>query len=303
MARVCKELYPAGYSYNRHDGFYMEDTLKNQIDFLINNISDDWDFTIIISGGGEVRVGKSVLAQQIGAYWTQQMYEKYGIKNKFTLKNLVFNSEKLIEIGHKLGQDKKHDAIIYDEAGADIASKKVLTARTKAVMDYFRECGQYNFLNILVIPDFFDLPKSIAVTRSIFLLDVFYKVNHQNNKFQRGHCKFFSRPAKKELYKYGRKEWDYNAAAADFPARFYKFYPLDEEKYREMKNKAFKSRGKNLTVRQKKQIAHRNAAWWLLHNKFKVTETKIAKYMYEITGKKIDRSSISDAIKDMQPDI
>lgn len=297
MARVCVDKYPAGYSYNRHDGFYMDDTFKKQLDFLIQNITDDWDFTIIISGGGEVRVGKSMIAQQIGAYWTHQIEKIYGIKNKFTIKNVVFDSKKLIEVGHKLGQEKKHDAIIHDEAGADVASKKVMTARTKAVMDYFRECGQYNFLNILVLPDFFDLPKSIALTRSIFLLDVYYKI--KGEKFQRGYFKFYSRPAKKELYMRGRKAWDYKAAGCDFPARFYKFFPLDEQEYRNKKNRAFKSRDDTLTKRQKIQVAQRDASWWLLKNKFNATEIQIAKYMKQITGVRIDNSTISTAIKDM----
>jgi len=31
MARVCKKLFPKGFSHNRKDGFYMEGILKAQI--------------------------------------------------------------------------------------------------------------------------------------------------------------------------------------------------------------------------------------------------------------------------------
>ena len=69
MVRVCEKWFPKGhYKRQKQDGFYMDDLLKAQIDVLLKNIGNDWDFTIIITGGGEVRVGKSVLAMQIGSY-------------------------------------------------------------------------------------------------------------------------------------------------------------------------------------------------------------------------------------------
>ena len=67
MARVCIDKYPKKFSHNIKPGFYMEENLKSQIDILLKNIKHDWDFTILITGSGEVRVGKSVLAMQIAS--------------------------------------------------------------------------------------------------------------------------------------------------------------------------------------------------------------------------------------------
>ena len=54
--------------------------LKLQLDALIKNVVNDWDFTIIISGSGEVRVGKSTLAAQIATYWTYEMWRVHKRK-------------------------------------------------------------------------------------------------------------------------------------------------------------------------------------------------------------------------------
>ena len=90
---------------------------------------------------------------------------------------------------------------------------------TQDVLDYYRECGQYNMLNILVLPEYFDLPKGIAMTRSICLIDVYY-ITDQDAIFRRGFFNFFSKRAKKKLYLKGKRELDYKAAKYDFNGKF-----------------------------------------------------------------------------------
>jgi len=294
MARVCEEIFLKGYGNNIKDGFWMDDLLKIQLDLLIQNIKNDWDFTIIISGGGEVRVGKSVLALQIGAYWNYMIGKLYGINNEFGLKNIVFDGTRLISTGHEMGKGHPYSVMIYDEAGADLAGTKVLTQMTQNVMDYYRECGQYNFLNILVIPEFFDLPKGIALSRSIFLLDVYYRPN-EKGIFERGYFSFFSRPNKKLLYLKGKKELNYTAYPADFnKGRFLNFYPINESEYRKAKEKAFIGRidRKNLRF-----ITQRNACWYLLMNEFKLTYEELSERMERLTGWDAHHDTIDDAIK------
>ncbi len=61
MVRVCVDLFKAGVGNNlKKDGFRLHDMLKMQLDYYIQNITNDWDFTIIICGEGEVRVGKTI---------------------------------------------------------------------------------------------------------------------------------------------------------------------------------------------------------------------------------------------------
>ena len=80
--RVCKEWFPKGtYKGQRDDGFYMDDKLAQQLKICAINVVDDWDFAGIISGGGQVRIGKSMLALQICIYWCWLMNKLHKIKN------------------------------------------------------------------------------------------------------------------------------------------------------------------------------------------------------------------------------
>ena len=57
MAHVCEEWFPLKKGDKRKSaGFFMDDYLKKQIDVLLKNVVKDWDFNIIISGSGEMRV-------------------------------------------------------------------------------------------------------------------------------------------------------------------------------------------------------------------------------------------------------
>ena len=291
--RVCEDIYKKGFSYNRKDGFYMDDLLVQQLDYLLKNIDDDWDFTIIITGSGEVRVGKSMLALEIGAYWSREIEKRYGYKTPFSEKNIVFDGKQLIQIGNELGQKYKHPAMIYDEAGADLEGVKVMNQMTQDVKDFFRECGQYNMLNIVVAPEFFDFPKGIALTRSFFLLNVDYYPD-KDGYFQRGYFKFYSKPAKKQLYIKGKKELNYLAYEPDFDGRFYKFYPISEEAYRLAKREALVKRE---SKRRNKFQMQRDACWWLLTNEFGMTQQELSKRMEQLTGVFVAQQTLSDGIR------
>jgi len=243
MAKVCQDWYPTGsYKHQQSPGFYMNDNLKQTIDLWVKNVKNDWDFVIIISGQGTVRVGKSVLAQQIAAYWTYAIWKAYEIEVPFTCEdNIVFHGSELIKKGNKLGRKHKYGCLVFDEAGADLEGVKSMKKSTQNVKDFFRECGQYNMLNILCLPEFFDLPKGIATNRSNCLIDCYVTVD-KNDMWERGKFNFFSAPAKKKLYKWGKKEGDYNASKSDFHGDWDNFFVLDQEEYKKMKVEALKTR-------------------------------------------------------------
>jgi hypothetical protein len=234
--RVCEDWFP------EHRGFVISAMLLEQIKLLVKNIVDDWDFTIVITGQGRVRIGKSMLAMQIACVWLWLMENEHKLKIPFTIKdNIIFNFEKLISKGNQIGSLHKYMPFIYDEAGETMDSTKTMTPELKAVKDWLRECGQYNFLNIIVLPEFFTLPAGIALTRSTCLIDV-YTSTTDEGKFVRGYFRFYGGKAKKKLYLYGKKELNYNATAYDFDGRFYKFYPFDEQEYKKAKIEALKTR-------------------------------------------------------------
>ena len=61
ISKVCEDWFEMGSYFNqRSAGFYMNDQLKQTIDLWVKNVKNDWDFVIIISGQGTVRVGKSL---------------------------------------------------------------------------------------------------------------------------------------------------------------------------------------------------------------------------------------------------
>lgn len=294
MVRVCQREFPKGYyKGQKGDGFYIDDLLKMQLDVLLKNIKDDWDFTILITGGGEVRVGKSVLAMQIAAYWINQLKELYDIEVPFSVENnLILEGNKLIKKGNELGQSYPYSPLIFDEAGADLEGKKIMRSSTQDVLDFYRECGQYNLLNILVLPEFFDLPKGIALSRSICLIDV-YTLTNDNDIFQRGYFKFFSRRNKKQLYIKGKRELDYDAYKYNFNGKFFNFYPVNEKEYRKLKQEALSRRE---SKRRNKFQYQRDACWYLLTQDFGMTQKELAIRMENLTKIFVAQNTVSDAL-------
>lgn len=303
--RVCQDWFP-NPTHPEKAGFYMDDRLMLQLDVLLKNIRNDWDFTILITGQGEVRVGKSMIAMQIGAYWSYEIWKRFGIKVPFDVEqNFVFEGSKLIKMGNELGVNHKYSCMIFDEAGADLEGRKVMIGSTQDVLDYFRECGQYNLLNIIVLPEFFDLPKGIALTRSIFLLDVSYLAD-EDAIFQRGYFDFYSRRSKKWLYLKGKRDLNYSCVYSDFgklKGRFYKFYPIDEDKYKLAKVEALKKRE---TKRRNKFMVQRDACIYLLTGELQDKDIKSGDRLYnqrqlserleQLTAIPIARNTISDVL-------
>jgi len=249
---VCGDWFPVGSYSDKIAGFPMNRLLKMQLDYLIKNVTNDWDFTLLICGEGEVRIGKSTLAQQISTYWTWSMFHLHNLKLPHSVKeNMVFVGADLIKQGNKIGRAHQYSSLIFDEAGADLEGIKIMKQTTQAVKDYLRECGQYNMLNILVLPEFFDLPKGIAISRSIAMIDVYW-LPDEDGTFERGFFKFYNKPDKKWLYLKGKKDLDYKAQEETFFGRFPKFYTYNETEYKKAKREALKNREQMNTAEQRK---------------------------------------------------
>ena len=293
MAKCCEDWYPMGsYKSQKTPGFYINDNLKATIDLWVKNVKNDWDFVIIISGQGTVRVGKSVLAQQIACYWCYAIWKAYGIYPPFTIEdNIVFHGEQLIKKGNKLGRATKYGALIFDEAGADLEGVKAMKKTTQNVKDFFRECGQYNMLNILCLPEFFDLPKGIATNRSNCLIDCYVTVD-ENDMWERGKFNFFSAPAKKNLYKFGKKESDYKATKPDFYGDWDNVYVLDEKEYKEKKVEALKTR-EVTSAKEERRDHYLKGAFKILIDDMQLTYREIADRIREKQKISVSHSYIS----------
>lgn len=279
--RVCQDIYKAGVKNNlRKDGFPMNRILKMQIDYMLKNITSDWDFVILISGSGGVRLGKSYLASQLGIYWTSEIKRLHGVTVPFNLKqNFVFDGSQLIAKGNALGTKHPMSCLIFDEAGSDLQSSKHAQKSTKDTLDYLRECGQYNNLTILVLPDFFDLPKGVALNRSISLINVFSVPNKETFMFQRGYFKFYNKKSKKLLYLKGKKELNYTAHPHNFFGTFPNHFCLDKDEYSKMKIDALRKR--EVTGIDKK-LLQRNLTWMMMSKDYKISMTKIAERLTKL---------------------
>ncbi len=222
MAKVCTKQFPMGsFPHQQSAGFYFHKALKENVDIMVKSIGKDMQFVGIISGKGTVRSGKTTLSQQCGTYFTDEVNKRYKVKNKFTVDNIVFKGEDLIE---KAMVISRYSVLVLDE-GDDLTMHywRDLSQRLRR---FFRKCGQLNLFILLIIPDFFELPRHYAVTRTNFLINVYFY-----GEFQRGYFEFYSGKRKRDLYFKGRKYADYGVVHPDFDGRFLDLYTVDKEEY------------------------------------------------------------------------
>lgn len=214
--------------------YWMDGVLKSNLDTAVYNLPHDFDVVGLITGNGMVRVGKSVLAQQIGYYFA------YEMGTPFTIKNIVFSGEELMRVAFEL---PPNSVIIYDEARGELDNKKMMETVTKRLLDFFAECGYMNHILLLVLPDLFELPKGIAVNRSDFLINVFRSSEEVKNKrgedvmkYKRGYFQFYNRERKKRLYIDGKKQYDdYGIGKPNFWGEFRNYNVIDDQEYRAKK--------------------------------------------------------------------
>ena len=201
--------------------YYMDGYLKENLDILKQKlVKDDWFFIIIISGSNRVRVGKSTIAQQISYY----------LDDTYDFQSLIFNSEKLADTMMKIGKGKVGH---IDEGKEGFDSKRALESLQKDLMDFLSQAGQLNQFIILVVPEFFDLNKSIATSQSICLINCYC---NPKNLFERGYFQFFNIDHKNKLYYYGKKQGNnYLCVKPNFIGRFTNYQILDRTKYNKIK--------------------------------------------------------------------
>lgn len=223
--KILEEKYPKGtFKHQKSDGRFIDGYLYENIETLAKRIVDDMTFLgIVYSSTLEVGTGKSVLCTQMGETWSYLMKKIHNIDVPFTMNNIVFKPKDLIERAFKV---PKYSFILLDEwEDAHYWSELGMSLRK-----FFRKCRQLNLFMMVIIPSFFQMPISYAVSRSVFAIDVKFEQD-----FQRGFFSFYSFNKKKELYIKGKKFYNYNVVRPDFDGRFFDGYGVDEETYRATK--------------------------------------------------------------------
>lgn len=267
------------YPNQRSDGLYLDGVLVELIEIFARQIVRDNQFLgLCASSTFGVRTGKSTLMQQFAYYYTYAINKMHGLNIKFDHTNIVFNTEDLEKKAFKL---PKYSCIILDEGeGLD---EHAMSKTIKSLQRFLRISGQLNLLILVIMPDFFDIPKFLAMNRSNFLIDVKFE-----NEFERGFFEYYNFTDKKLLYVKGKKYHDYSVQKATLQnGRFVPMYCVDEEKYRKMKHDDMVKR--DTTIEETRVVS---AADW----KKVVTEIIARLYPFLKERYKVDQMALAQGL-------
>lgn len=298
-----------------HIGYYLNSYLKNNLDEIPTGfLKKDWDCVAIVSGHGKVRIGKSTLAVQMAYYiaWLLAggkmiLDEKggvIGIKSptkpvNFSHLNVVFDPDSLMKAAEKL---PRHSVIVYDEGRAGLDAIRAMENINKGMMDFFLECGQYGHVIFIVLPNYFRLVEDIAVSRSLFLVDVFaIRSKRPMGGQQRGYFNFYNENQKERLYFFGKRKIGivskYASTSESFWGRFVKFFPINKRAYMDKKRLVLKR--KRLVKREKRFMKQRNAAIYMLKKYSGLEMGEIASELTALSGIKLSSDVLGAIISNI----
>lgn len=225
MVKYCIEKYPMGsFKKQQSAGKYIDGTLYENIKILAKNIIKDMTYLgVIYSSTLEVGAGKSLFAQHFMEAYFELVNKYHGMNLNITEQNIVFRPDELIKRSFEV---PRFSGVILDEwEDAHYWSKLGISLR-----QFFRKCRQLNLLIIVIIPNFFQLPSTYAISRSVFAIDVWF-----SGEFDRGFFSFYNFNRKRDLYLKGKKNYNYKVVKSNFSGRFTDGYAIDGEVYRKMK--------------------------------------------------------------------
>ncbi len=220
--KILENKYPLGsLPGQKTPGRYIDGTLKQNIDLLAKNVIKDMTYLGVISSSTlEVGTGKSCFVQQVCEAYLDAVNKAHGFNLELTMNNLVFRPKDIIK---RSFQVPRYSVIICDEwEDANYWSELGITLR-----QFFRKCRQLNLFILIIIPNFFQLPMSYAISRSVFFIDVRF-----SGEFDRGYFSFYNFAKKKNLYIRGKKQQNYGVIQPNFTGRFGDGYVVDEKEYR-----------------------------------------------------------------------
>jgi hypothetical protein len=272
--------------------FYMDGYLMSNLNSIIYNLNKDWDFILLVTGDGMTRVGKSLLSQQIGYFVSSR------IKTKFDVNNIVFSGAELIEKGKSF----PHNSVfIYDEARGELNAKMQIFYVCQNLLSFFAECGMYNHFIIVVLPDFFELPFTLALNRSEALINVYREKQKiisdgiEVQDFKRGYFDFYNREGKRKLWMEGKKNFNlYLKKFRSFYGTFPNQWIIEKEEYLSKKIAAFDKRGKGRD-KQLRALTERDAIIHYLNYKYKIEIEEIMN-LYKSYGITLSKPTVKSAI-------
>jgi len=244
------------------EGMYMDGKLYNSFDNA-KGIMKKKDVDLPTAVAGYPGTGKSTITIQIASFCDPT----------FTEDRMYQTVESFIE-GVK--NSNFGEAHALDESYEGMSSAAIRREVGRALLNVMNIIRQKRLYIFIVLPDFFDLSKNIAIFRTRWLI---YCYSEEFGDI--GNFAAFDRDTKQQLYIRGKKNEDYDVVSADFFGRFTKHIPMNFnwEKYMGMKDEALKQ----IFVRtheDRNAINQRNKLIYYLHKKFAHNTNRLSK----ITG-------------------
>ncbi len=213
MTRVYLEQKSNKWNEVDKSDFWIDKALLEKLKNIKMIQEKEWDGVLLIDG--KERSGKSTLGMICGWYLSN------GI---LTEKNFARG---LSDIAAKITELPDKSVLIVDEGSMIFSSRDSSVNAQKKLMKILDVVGQKRLIFIICLPCFFDLNKTIAVRRSLFLCHVY-----PDDKYDRGQYAFWGEKGKSRLYRYGKKDFDsYQFPRAEFLGEYFQFKPPFYEKY------------------------------------------------------------------------
>jgi len=286
-----------------HNGYYLSDTLKNNLDdYFIKAVDNKFDGTLIISGiegSGKTTVACTV-ARYVDPTFPGEPLGDGTPRRK--CERIVFTFQQIIEA---IDKAKPKTAIVIDEAVLSMSSQDFSTDIQKLLIKKFVTIRKKRLYIFIVIPSLFMLRKYFAIFRTRALIHC-----NVEEGYKRGTLNFYSYDTKRLLYLRGMKEMDQRAVKPDFATARTdtEGFFFDPDEYDAKKDEAIlqiteeplKKKEEGNAV-QKKYKQERNAVIAHLYNMMcekhpDATVEQFGDYLYRAIGWKLERSGLQDTI-------
>lgn len=196
----------------------MDGKLYNSFKFA-KGVMNKKDIDLVILITGYPGTGKSTLATQLATF----------VDPTFTEERMCVEVEPFIE---QIKKAKPRQAVVLDESYETLNSADIRKDVGRALLNLLNVVRQKNLYIFLIIPNFFDLGKQIAVFRSRWLIHCYEK---DFGDIGRWAC--FDRYKKHSLYIKGKRDENYNAIPCNFFGKFGDHIPSQINYKKYLKNK------------------------------------------------------------------
>ena len=201
------------------DDVKLEEKIIPILDNVREDLKKDLDIGIIIFGS--VGSGKSTLGRLCCRYVSNDNFHprKHMVRDVNDIKRVI-------------GEAKRGDAIVFDEASGIFASADTLTKKTKHAQLVLDVCRQKNLFMVIIAPQLHRLTAPVAIDRTKFALRTFIHKKTQ----KRGHFAFYGGKAKEKMYIEAKKT---HGSIRGIPPKWHGEFGMDvknDDIYREVKD-------------------------------------------------------------------